>query len=206
MKKELLNTLQKTMKLNRGYIAWILCNHGKKVRTGQRIYVIGDVSKKPKKITSHVTYGHDCQQALEYFWICADRINSKHLKSALSYLIEKYKLFVHPQHYTDEVLDKLCAMSHWTIDRLLKSTRASYGKKRISHTNSEALLKHKIKIRTHADWNEQTPGYLEMDLVGHEGGNPAGEFCFTLNMIDIQTCWSEYRNIKIKLTDGCWQL
>ena len=34
-------------------------------------------------------------------------------------------------------------------------------------------------MRTWADDDENTPGYVEINLVGHEGGNPRGEFCFT---------------------------
>jgi hypothetical protein len=31
------------------------------------------------------------------------------------------------------------------------------------------------------------PGFVEIDLVGHERGNSSGEFCFTLTVTDIAT-------------------
>jgi len=32
------------------------------------------------------------------------------------------------------------------------------------------------------EWDEARPGFVEIDLVGHEGGNSFGEFCFTFTM------------------------
>ena len=42
------------------------------------------------------------------------------------------------------------------------------------------MLKWRIAIRTWAEHDENTPGYVEIDLVALEGGNPRGRFCFTL--------------------------
>ena len=42
------------------------------------------------------------------------------------------------------------------------------------------------------------PGFVEIDLVGHEGGNSSGEFCFTLTMTDIATGWTINRSVKNK--------
>jgi hypothetical protein len=53
-------------------------------------------------------------------------------------------------------------------------------------------------MRTWADDDENTPGYVEIDLVGHEGGNPRGEFCFTLTVTDIATGWTENRTVRNK--------
>jgi hypothetical protein len=39
---------------------------------------------------------------------------------------------------------------------------------------------------------------VEIDLVGHEGGNPRGEFCFTLTVTDIATGWTENRAVRNK--------
>jgi hypothetical protein len=41
----------------------------------------------------------------------------------------------------------------------------------------------------------RTPGFVEIDLVGHEGGNSRGEFCFTLTVTDIATGWTENRTV-----------
>ena len=53
------------------------------------------------------------------------------------------------------------------------------------------MLKDQIPIRTWAEWNEDRPGFTEMDLVAHDGGNPRGEHAWTLNFTDIKTGWTE---------------
>ena len=40
--------------------------------------------------------------------------------------------------------------------------------------------------------------FVEIDLVGHEGSNSKGEFCFTLDMTDIATGWTQTRSVKNK--------
>ncbi len=39
---------------------------------------------------------------------------------------------------------------------------------------------------------------MEIDLDGHEGGNPRGEFCFTLTVTEIATGWTETRTMRNK--------
>ncbi len=97
---------------------------------------------------------------------------------------------------TDAAL--LVSMSAATIDRHLQPERARLGLKGRSHTKPGTLLKNQIPIRTWAEWSEDRPGFLEIDLVGHEGGNSSGEFCFTLTMTDIATGWTINRSVKNK--------
>ena len=56
-----------------------------------------------------------------------------------------------------------------------------------SRTKPGSLLKDQIPIRTFADWNDAEPGFVEIDLVAHDGGVAAGEYCYTLTMTDIAT-------------------
>jgi len=41
-----------------------------------------------------------------------------------------------------------------------------------SHTKPESLLNSRIPMRTWADHDENIPGFVEIDLVGHEGARP----------------------------------
>ena len=59
-----------------------------------------------------------------------------------------------------------------------------------SHTKPGSLLKSQIPIRTWADWDGDEPGFVKIDLVGHEGANALGQFCFTLTVTGIATGWS----------------
>jgi len=99
---------------------------------------------------------------------------------------------------SDDDAALLGAMSAATIDRHLKSERVRLGLKGRSHTKPGTLLKSQIPIRTWAEWSEDQPGFVEIDLVGHEGGNSSGEFCFTLTMTDIATGWTVNRSVKNK--------
>jgi len=92
----------------------------------------------------------------------------------------------------------LISMSAATIDRLLVTERARLMFRGRSHTKPGSLLKSQIPIRTWAEWSEDLPGFVEIDLVGHEGGNSSGEFCFTLTVTDIATGWTINRSVKNK--------
>ena len=42
------------------------------------------------------------------------------------------------------------------------------------------------------------PGFVEIDLVGHEGGDAVGEHAYTLTVTDIATGWTENRSVPNK--------
>jgi hypothetical protein len=84
------------------------------------------------------------------------------------------------------------AVSPATMDRLLIREQPVFGRRR-GFTKPGTLLKDLIPIRTWADWDEDRPGFSEMDLVDHSGGlvirgqDHAWTLCFT----DICTTWTE---------------
>jgi hypothetical protein len=92
----------------------------------------------------------------------------------------------------------LVSMSAATIDRRLASERAKYQLKGRCTTKPGSLLKSQIPVRTWADWDDARPGFVEIDLVGHDGGNPAGPHAFTLTVTDIATGWTENRSVPDK--------
>ncbi len=92
----------------------------------------------------------------------------------------------------------LISMSAASIDRHLALERAKLFPRGRAHTKPGTLLKSQIPVRTWAEWNENVPGFVEIDLVGHEGGNSSGEFCFTLTVTDIATGWTINRSVKNK--------
>jgi len=98
----------------------------------------------------------------------------------------------------DDEAALLVSMSPASIDRHLAPQRDRLVSRGRSHTKPGTLLKSQIPIRTWADWNEDLPGFVEIDLVGHEGGNSSGEFCFTLTVTDIATGWTINRSVKNK--------
>lgn len=91
---------------------------------------------------------------------------------------------------------QLVKMSAATIDRRLRTQRQIAGGRGRSHTKPGSLLQSQITIRTRSEWTGNKPGFVEIDPVGHEGGNSLGEFCFTLAMTDIATGWTVNRSVK----------
>ena len=90
------------------------------------------------------------------------------------------------------VRSPLLAMSAASIDRFLAAERRRLEIKGRSGTKPGTLLKHQIPVRTWAEWDDATqPGFLEIDLVSHDGGVARGEFAWTLDMVDILTGWTE---------------
>ena len=59
-------------------------------------------------------------------------------------------------------------------------------------------MKSQIPMRTWADWDDHRPGFVEIDLVGHEGGDNNGDFASSLTVTDIATGWTEIRSVRNK--------
>jgi len=155
---------------------------------GRRIkYVIGKKKKTKKKRDKIYTY--DVFLKLKKIWVIFDFICSKRLAPFMGEAVEKLEACGEID-LTEKVREKLLKISASTIDRLLRSEKDKFrlGKGR-SGTKPGTLLKHSIPIRTFTDWNDAVPGFTEVDLVGHDGGNNSGDFIQSLNFVDIATCW-----------------
>lgn len=85
----------------------------------------------------------------------------------------------------------LTTISAATVDRLLVHERKRISLKGRSRTKPGSLLKHQIPIRTFADWNEKTPGFLEIDSVHHGGDSAGGVYAWSLDATDVSTGWNE---------------
>lgn len=93
---------------------------------------------------------------------------------------------------------RLATMSAATMDRVLKPERRRLQVRGRAGTKPGTLLKHKIPIRTFADWDDAKPGFCELDLVAHCGENASGEFCQTLDFTDVSSGWTEMRAVPNK--------
>jgi hypothetical protein len=145
-----------------------------------------------------LTYGPEVIDALRRAWAVLDGPTGKRLAPAMPALVASLRR--HGElDVTDRVADQLIAMSAATIDRRLAGDRQQLwaGRGR-SLTKPGSLLKSQIPMRTWADWDEKVPGFLEVDLVGHDGGDLNGEFCYSLTVTDIATGWTENRSVRNK--------
>ena len=93
---------------------------------------------------------------------------------------------------------KLLRISASTIDRALAPERKRLLNRTRSRTKPGTLLKHNIPIKTFSQWDDQRPGFVEIDLVGHDGGNISGDYIQTLDVTDVCTGWTETQAVKNK--------
>ena len=92
---------------------------------------------------------------------------------------------------------RLQRISPSTMDRFRRAERRVPARHR-GGTKPGTLLKSQIPVRTWADWDDRRPGFTELDLVQHEGGNSSGFFASTLDVTDVATGWTEMRAVPTK--------
>ena len=135
-------------------------------------------------------YGDETVTVLRMLWEASDHLCSKRLKPFIGELIRVLRRHGELGIDTD-VEAELSRMSPSTIDRLLRPWRRLGGYRPLTSTKPGTLLKKSIPIRTFADWTEERPGFLEVDLVAHCGENTEGFYLNTLSAVDVASGWSE---------------
>jgi hypothetical protein len=135
-------------------------------------------------------YKGEVVDTLRMAWEATDHLCSKRLQPFLPELIPVLRRCT-SRCISPEVADQLCRMSPSTIDRLLGPWRRTGSHHRFSLTKPGTLLKKVIPIKTFADWKDQRPGFLEVDLVHHCGESTDGFYLTTLSAVDVATGWSE---------------
>lgn len=138
------------------------------------------------------TYGSDVMLPLIKIWKTLNYPCSVRLKSQLPEMIDALKR--HKELTISNASEqKLLSMSKRTMDRRLAHEKdvLKVKNKRAFCTTKPGTLKSKIPIRKGTDWDDSLPGYQEIDTVAHNGGDPSGEFVYTLNSTDIYSGWTE---------------
>jgi Integrase core domain len=142
-------------------------------------------------------YGPDVVAGLRLCWAVLGAPTGKRLKPVMADLVPRLRRF-DELVVSDEIAALLLSMSAATMDRKLAPSRAEMRLRGRSHTKPGSLLKDQIPIRTWAEWDDAVPGFVEIDLVGHEGGNAVGDHAYTLTVTDIATGWTENRSVPNK--------
>jgi len=163
--------------------------------------LVGTVRPVKPRAKRRPTYSDELVEALAYCWRIARYPTGKRLAPMLPALVAALRRDGELA-MSDQDAALLSKMGSATIDRRLGQARRLLMPHGRSHTKPGTLLKSQIPIRTWSEWNEAKPGFLEIDLVGHEGGNPFGEFCFTLTMTDVATGWTINRSVPNKAAVG----
>ena len=135
-------------------------------------------------------YGARVTEALKAIWEASDRLCSRRLQPFLPEMVKILRR--HGEQEIDTVTEtQLCRISPATIDRLLKPHRRLGGRRGLTTTKPGSLLKSVVPIRTFADWQENKPGFTEIDLVAHCGDSTEGFYLNTLCAVDEASGWTE---------------
>ena len=182
-KKQILDEFVETTGYHRKYAIRVL-KHGPKPkglrRPGRRKIYQGEVV-----------------QVLEQIWEIYGRICSKRLHPFLPEGVEILERF-DELSLSPQTKQLLLSMSRATIDRCLKKARFIHPQHGLSTTKPGSLLKQAIPIRTFTPWEDERPGFLEIDLVAHCGTTVAGSYLYTLTATDIATTWTDFRALPNK--------
>ena len=154
-----------------------------------RLLKHGFPRRSSKKHGLPKVYHGEVVVALEQIWDVCGRICSKRLQP---FLPEMVKVLERCGELTlpAETKRLLLQMSSATIDRCLGPAHFEHPHG-LGTTKPGSLLKKAIPVRTFTPWDEDQPGFLEIDLVAHCGGTIQGQYLFTLTCVDLSTGWIE---------------
>lgn len=141
-------------------------------------------------------YTAEDQRAVLWLAELFDQIGSKRLRVAMDNELDN--LWRHHQlRVSRACYERLQQISASTMDRVRRRERRTPPHSR-GGTKPGTLLKAQIPIRTFAEWDDKRPGFTEVDLIQHDGGNPSGFFACTLTMTDVCTGWTELHAVITK--------
>jgi hypothetical protein len=144
---------------------------------------------KGKTKTYKTIYAGEVVKALEQIWEIYGHICSKRLQP---FLPEAIRVLERCQEIelSKDTKDLLLKISSASMDRCLRPVRiqSPHG---LSTTKPGNLLKNLIPIRTFTEWDEERPGFMEIDLVAHCGNTTEGQYLNTLTCTDLSTGWTD---------------
>jgi hypothetical protein len=136
---------------------------------------------KGKTKTYKTIYRGEVVQVLEQIWEIYGQICSKRLQPILP---EAIKVLERCQEikFSKDTKELLLKISSASIDRCLRPIRVKspHG---LSTTKPGSLLKNIIPVRTFTEWDEERPGFMEIDLVAHCGNTTEGQYLNTLTPV-----------------------
>jgi len=135
-------------------------------------------------------YGADVMAVIIKIWELLEYPCGARLQPSLIPMVESMERAkeIAVSHLVKEQLKLITAR---TLDRRLKRERIVRKLNRSRGTTRHgSLLKSSIPIRI-TNWDTSEVGFMEMDTVAHNGGDPSGECLYSLDMTEIYSGWSE---------------
>jgi len=154
-----------------------------------RVLNHGHARSRGKKPGLSKRYTGEVVTVLERIWEICGCICSKRLHPFLPEMVKVLER-CHELTIFPETRHLLLRISPATMDRCLRPVRIRHPRGR-STTKPGTLLKRSIPVRTYTPWDEEQPGFLEVDLVAHCGETTEGQYLSTLSAVDLSTTWVE---------------
>ena len=129
-------------------------------------------------------------KTIQKLWVCGKFPCSQRLIVMMPIYIEALERFSELVIPAEEK-ELITQISARTLDRHLRIDRQKLTLKARSGTKPGTLLKSQIPIKMWTDWDQTKHGFLEIDSVHHNGGNPSGQYCYTVSLEDVSTGWHE---------------
>ena len=124
---------------------------------------------------------------LKAIWFAANQPCGCRLKAMLPEWVPAYE--ADHCRLDRDVRRALLSVSARSLDRLLAPLRASHSRR--GATRPGSMLRQSIPIR--GTWDEEGPGWVEMDTVAMCGGTLDDRHIWMLDVVDIWTSWVELR-------------
>ena len=181
---------------DRHYAAWLLrkFDTSRVVRRadGRAVRLVVGRKNKRRAAARPAIYDGEVKEVLILVWESFDQMCGKRLVAFLPQVLPMLRR-TQRLAVSQAVYQKLLGISAATVDRLLKEERAKRRLKGIAHTKPSSVLKSRVPIVISSELPVQEAGHFQIDLVGHEGGNPNGHFAFTLDAVELYSGWVEPR-------------
>ena len=139
--------------------------------------------------TYRTMYRGEVVQVLEQIWEIYGRLCSKRLQPFLPEAIRVLERCQEIQ-LSKDTKELLLKISSASIDRCLRAVRLKL-RHGLGTTKPGSLLKNLIPVRTFTEWDEERPGFMEIDLVAHCGSTTEGQYLNTLTCTDLCTGWTD---------------
>jgi hypothetical protein len=168
------------------YAAYLLRRYAKRVILGAVTLVPTRPSPWPRE-RKHV-YGPAVVEGLIWMYHLSGDLCGKRLQAAMPELLRA--MGRHGTLLPDPLADALLQMGSATMDRLLRAEKAKGGNRRNAPRTRPGSLLRLIPIVSSRELSAAVPGYVEVDLVSHDGGKAAGDHCYTLTVTDRCSGWT----------------
>lgn len=149
------------------------------------------VDKHEKRSPRTPIYSKNVIWIIQELWKFTEYPCGTILKASIPLWVKHLKRYYPIDGDIERMLFRISAS---TIDRRLKLIKKRIKRKIYGRTKPGHIIRSQIPIRC-SSRGVNKPGSLELDTVAHCGDSGAGEFIYTVNSVDIASCWVSRRAV-----------